>query len=92
MRLGDPIRCTALVQSFLQNVQLIVDEIAEIRSPVLYNLCKLAEISQCNFGVKCLELIGDFLHGANKNLRITCENLLREQVLPNLDDPLDEVA
>lgn len=58
---GNPVKCMASISSFLQNVQLIVDEVTEIRSPMLYNLCKLAVMREFQFGIKCLEILNDFM-------------------------------
>lgn len=78
---GDFIRSRALIVSFIQNVQLIVDEIAEIRSPVLYNLCKLAIVKEGHFGEKCLDLLNDFMQ-VGSTLQLMTKELITSQLVP----------
>ncbi len=90
LKKGNPVRCYALIASFLQNVQLIVDEVAEIRSPIMYNLCKLAVMKEFQFGIKCLELLNDFM-GSGSGLQQIAQGLVQNQLIPQLENKLEEI-
>lgn len=81
----------ASISSFLQNVQLIVDEVAEIRSPMLYNLCKLAVMREFSFGIKCLEILNDFM-SSGSILQQKAKEFVSDQLIPQIENDLEEVA
>lgn len=70
LKKGNPVRALSLVSSFIQSVQLVVDEVAEIRYPMMYNLCKLAVMKEFNFGIKCLGILSDFMASGSDLQRI----------------------
>lgn len=68
-----------------------MDEVAEIRSPMLYNLCKLAVMREFQFGIKCLEILNDFM-SSGSSLQQKAKEFVTNHLIPQIENDLEEVA
>jgi hypothetical protein len=76
-----------LIESFLQQTVMMIEEMPTIRRSLLRILSQLSEVSESGFGQNCMKVLQDLLDSGPAIIKDVNE-LLREVIIPKLKTPV----